>query len=193
MNRFVSLLAGLMLVLSPAGASGPDAEGFVLPPSVSFSSTTLHARLLEPKPLVLSVFNPMENRADLRVGVLLKLPSGLHLSSTQFTATGSNQMAGQFRVRPGEERHVGLDLWAEEPGSRTVEAQVTYGIEGRNGTPRMLQHTVTFEAEPRAEPSPTPPASRTPSQVSIDLHLTSWQLWLLGGGLALLLVLALRR
>lgn len=191
-GRAISL-AVLLLVLGPIGSSAQSAGEFLLPPSVSFSSTTLSAKPLEPKPLALSLFNPAENQAALEATVLLKLPSGVHVASSDFAAAGPNQAFGQFRVPPGIQRYVQLTLSAEESGSRTVEAQVTYRVEGRNGTPRTLQHSLTFDVEPQAEPPVPPTATEASPRFSIDLRLTSWHFWLLVGSLALLLVVVLRR
>ena len=141
----------------------PSEAAFRLAPSVSLTSTKTTIKAKEPAIFTLSMINPLVNDVDLTVQSILKVSSGVHITATSFAASGSNQFTGTFKVRPGEENHITIQVTAEEVGPKVIESQIIYYPGEDKSKFSQLQQTMSIYAEEESDPlistTPTPAAT----------------------------------
>lgn len=118
-------------------------------PSVELTSTQTRIPVGGEALLTLSLINPSVNVPDLEGDAILKLPSGVTVESTTFVAGGSNQMLGQFSVKPGGENHITIRIRSQETGVKLVESQILYYPSGHKEAFNAIQniHKLTFEPQ----------------------------------------------
>jgi|GEM_PF-2717849 len=141
----------------------PPDTAFRLPPSVSLTSTKTTIEAKDPAILTLSMINPMVNDVDLTVQSILKVSSGVHITATSFAASGSNQFTGTFKVRPGEENHITIQVTSEEVGPKVIESQIIYYPDEDKSKFSQLQQTMSINAKEKSITIPTPPSGETPA------------------------------
>jgi len=141
----------------------PSEAAFRLAPSVSLTSTKTTIKAKEPAILTLSMINPMVNDVDLTVQSILKVSSGIHITATSFATSGSNQFTGTFKVRPGEENHITIQVTAAEVGPKMIESQIIYYPGEDKSKFSQLQQTMSINAKEESDPliptTPTPAAT----------------------------------
>jgi sulfur carrier protein ThiS len=139
----------------------PSEAAFRLAPSVSLTSTKTTIKAKEPAIFTLSMINPLVNDVDLTVQSILKVSSGVHITATSFAASGSNQFTGTFKVRPGEENHITIQVTAEEVGPKVIESQIIYYPGEDKSKFSQLQQTMSINAKEKSITIPTPPPGET--------------------------------
>jgi PGF-CTERM protein len=111
------------------------------------------------------MINPLVNDVDLTVQSILKVSSGVHITATSFAASGSNQFTGTFKVRPGEENHITIQVTAAEVGPKIIESQIIYYPGEDKSKFSQLQQTMTINAIEISDPLiPTPVTITTPAR-----------------------------
>jgi PGF-CTERM protein len=113
--------------------------------------------------LTLSLINPLVNDVDLTVQSILKVSSGVHITATSFAASGSNQFTGTFKVRPGEENHITIQVTAEEVGPKLIESQIIYYPGEDKPKFSQLQQTMSIICVKPSIIIPTLPPRETPT------------------------------
>lgn len=141
----------------------PSEAAFRLAPSVSLTSTKTTIKAKEPAIFTLSMINPLVNDVDLTVQSILKVSSGVHITATSFAASGSNQFTGTFKVRPGEENHITIQVTSEEVGPKIIESQIIYYPGEDKSKFSQLQQTMSINAKEKSITIPTLPPSETPT------------------------------
>ena len=139
----------------------PSEAAFRLAPSVSLTSTKTTIKAKEPAIFTLSMINPLVNDVDLTVQSILKVSSGVHITATSFAASGSNQFTGTFKVRPGEENHITIQVTSEEVGPKVIESQIIYYPGEDKSKFSQLQQTMSINAKEKSITIPTPPPGET--------------------------------
>ena len=146
----------------------PSEAAFRLAPSVSLTSTKTTIKAKEPAIFTLSMINPLVNDVDLTVQSILKVSSGVHITATSFAASGSNQFTGTFKVRPGEENHITIQVTAEEVGPKVIESQIIYYPGEDKSKFSQLQQTMSIYAEEESIAIPTPVSTPTRSEAPAE-------------------------
>jgi PGF-CTERM protein len=141
----------------------PSETAFRLAPSVSLTSTRTTIKAKEPAIFTLSMINPMVNDVDLTVQSILKVSSGVHITATSFAASGSNQFTGTFKVRPGEENHITIQVMSEEVGPKVIESQIIYYPGEDKSKFSQLQQTMSINAKEKSITIPPPGETSTPA------------------------------
>ena len=141
----------------------PSETAFKLAPSVNLTSTKTTIEAEDPAILTLSMINPMVNEVDLTVQSILKVSSGVHITAASFSASGSNQFTGTFKVRPGEENHITIQVTSEEVGPKIIDSQIIYYPGESKSNFSQLQQTMSIIAKEKSITIPTPPPGETPA------------------------------
>ena len=136
---------------------------FRLAPSVGLTSTKTTIEAKDPAIITLSMINPMVNDVDLTVQSILEVSSGVHITATSFAASGSNQFTGTFKVRPGEENHITIQVTSEEVGPKVIESQIIYYPGEDKSKFSQLQQTMSINTKEKSVAIPTLPPSETPT------------------------------
>ena len=80
--------------------------------------------------LILSVVNPITSPGDLVVQLTLKIPSGWSVTSTEFSTATTGLATAVYRVEKGAQRHISVNLRANEPYQGQITGNIDYYVEG---------------------------------------------------------------
>lgn len=106
--------------------------------------------------LILSVVNPITSPGDLVVQLTLHIPSGWSVTSTEFSTATTGLATAVYRVEKGSQRHISVNLQANEPYQGRIIGNIDYYVEGneaKHHTESSLPVIARKEA-PRQEPIP---------------------------------------
>lgn len=104
--------------------------------------------------LILSVVNPITSPGDLVVQLTLRIPSGWSVTSTEFSTATTGLATAVYRVEKGKQRHISVNLRANEPFQGQIVGNIDYYIEGNNAKHRTESSlpVVARKEAPRHEP-----------------------------------------
>ncbi len=80
--------------------------------------------------LILSVVNPITSSGDLVVQLTLRIPSGWSVTSTEFSTATTGLATAVYRVEKGAQRHISVNLRANEPYQGQITGNIDYYVEG---------------------------------------------------------------
>ena len=80
--------------------------------------------------LILSVVNPITSPGDLIVQLTLHIPSGWSVTSTEFSSATTGLATAVYRVEKGSQRHISVNLKANEPYQGQITGNIDYYVEG---------------------------------------------------------------
>jgi len=80
--------------------------------------------------LILSVVNPITSPGDLVVQLTLRIPSGWSVTSTEFSTATTGLATAVYRVEKGAQRHISVNLRANEPYQGQIVGNIDYYVEG---------------------------------------------------------------
>ena len=75
--------------------------------------------------LDLSAIN-LITKPTMTVQLILKVPSGMSVTSAEFTQAGAGQYTATFAVEPGKMKDIGVHIRANQPGSFNVVGDILY-------------------------------------------------------------------
>ncbi len=105
--------------------------------------------------LILSVVNPITSPGDLIVQLTLRIPSGWSVTSTEFSTATTGLATAVYRVQKGAQRHISVNLRANEPYQGQITGDIDYYVDGNEAkyhTESSLPVIARKEA-PRQEPA----------------------------------------
>jgi len=88
--------------------------------------------------LKLSIVNYISNREPMEVQLILAPPSGMSITSTEFTQSTTGQSTSNYTLNPGQNRDIEIRLKANEIGNFNVEGRVIYYF-GDNKTSAVVK------------------------------------------------------
>lgn len=88
--------------------------------------------------LKLSIVNYISNREPMEVQLILAPPSGMSITSTEFTQSTTGQSTSNYTLNPGQNRDIEIRLKANEIGNFNVEGRVVYYF-GDNKTSAVIK------------------------------------------------------
>lgn len=80
--------------------------------------------------LILSVVNPITSPGDLVVQLTLGIPSGWSVTSTEFSTATTGLATAVYWVEKGAQRHISVNLRANEPYQGQITGNIDYYVEG---------------------------------------------------------------
>lgn len=80
--------------------------------------------------LILSVVNPITSPGDLIVQLTLRIPSGWSVTSSEFSTATTGLATAVYRVEKGAQRHISVNLRANEPYQGQITGNIDYYVEG---------------------------------------------------------------
>lgn len=88
--------------------------------------------------LKLSIVNYISNREPMKVQLIIAPPSGMSVTSTEFTQSTTGQSTSDYTLNPGQNRDIEIKLKANEIGNFNVEGRVIYYF-GENKTSAVVK------------------------------------------------------
>lgn len=144
----MGLLASYSLV---AKADTPDPVG----PYVNLYGQRTDVLIGDEVILILSVVNPITSPGDLIVQLTLRIPSGWSVTSTEFSTATTGLATAVYRVEKGSQRHISVNLRANEPYQGQITGDIDYYIDG-NEAKHHTESSLTVIAQkeaPKQEPA----------------------------------------
>ena len=116
--------------------------------------------------LSLSTVN-LITKPTMTLQLILKVPSGMSISSAEFIESGAGQYTATYTVEPGKERHIGVSIKTNEPGDFTVVGTIAYYFEGDKSTAEYKNVKLPVKVNPIStqttiKTTPTPSPTKTP-------------------------------
>ncbi len=88
--------------------------------------------------LKLSIVNYISNIKPMEVQLIIAPPSGMSVTSTEFTQSTTGQSTSNYTLNPGQNRDIEIRLKANEIGNFNVEGRVVYYF-GENKTSAVIK------------------------------------------------------
>lgn len=83
--------------------------------------------------LSLSAIN-LITKPTMTLQLILKVPSGMSITSTEFVESGAGQYTATYTVEPGKERYIGVNIKTNQVGDFNVEGDICYFFGGDKST-----------------------------------------------------------
>lgn len=83
--------------------------------------------------LSLSAVN-LITKPTMSLQLILKAPSGMSITSTEFIESGAGMYTATYTVEPGKERHIGVNIKTNQVGEFNVEGDICYYFGGDKST-----------------------------------------------------------
>ena len=150
----ISILAVSSLLVSDplvAKADTPDS----VEPYVNLYGQRTDVLIGDEVILILSVVNPITSPGDLVVQLTLRIPSGWSVTSSEFSMATTGLASAVYRVEKGYQRHISVNLRANEPYQGQITGNIDYyvdGSEAKHHTESSLPVIAQKEA-PKQEPA----------------------------------------
>ena len=120
------------------GNSGSDKKQITVEPtgpSIAFAGTRTEIEQGEDAIYTLSVANPIGNPL-VEVQLMLKPPSGVSVTSSNFVKAGSGIYTSTQKIRSGEDvRSIEVRLTSSQVGTHEIKSEVHYQFEGKTKSP----------------------------------------------------------
>jgi PGF-CTERM protein len=116
--------------------------------------------------LSLSAVN-LITKPTMTLQLILKVPSGMSITSTEFIESGAGQYTATYTVEPGKERHIGVNIKTNEPGDFAVVGIIAYYFRGDKSNAAYEEKTLPVKVNPKSTPTltvttPMPCPTETP-------------------------------
>ena len=113
--------------------------------------------------LSLSTVN-LITKPTMTLQLILKVPSGMSVSSAEFIESGAGQYTTTYTVEPGKERHIGVNIRTNQAGEFNVEGDICYYFGGDKSTAEYKKEALSVKVNPITTPTitgTTPTSSQT--------------------------------
>lgn len=128
-------------------------------PFVHVYGTKTNATVGEDIILTLSAVNPITS-PTMTVQLILKIPSGMEITSSEFAESGAGQYTGTFTIEPGKSRYIGFNIKTSQAGEYDIEGNIFYYFGNDKSTAKyksqILHVTVNSPPEPSKHKDKTP-------------------------------------
>ncbi len=159
---------GISLLLSAGIYSHQDALAQTGEVSIHLHLDKTTVSVGEEIQATLSIANSIAE-PPIQVRLILKVPPGMSVSSTEHLKAGAGQYIGTYEVDTGQLRHIGLALHPNQPGVFVVEGHLEwYFGEDRDKSQTKIQ---SFPVTVRSSVTPLDPSERSTTDI-----VPSW-LW----------------
>lgn len=112
--------------------------------------------------LSLSAIN-LITKPTMTLQLILKVPSGISVSSADFVESGAGQYTATYIVEPGKERHIGVNIKTNEPGDFTVVGRIVYYFGDDKSNAEYKTKTLPVKVRPISASAQTQtPIANTP-------------------------------
>jgi len=116
--------------------------------------------------LSLSAVN-LITKPTMTLQLILKVPSGMSVTSTEFIESGAGMYTATYTVEPGKERHIGVNIRTNQVGKFNVEGDIYYYFGGDKSTAEYKNVKLPVKVNPKSTPTPTgtmptPSSTETP-------------------------------
>jgi len=116
--------------------------------------------------LSLSAVN-LITKPTMTLQLILKVPSGMSVTSTEFIESGAGMYTATYTVEPGKERHIGVNIRTNQVGKFNVEGDIYYYFGGDKSTAEYKTVKLPVKVNPKSTPTPTgttptPSSTETP-------------------------------
>ena len=133
---------------------------------VNLHATRTEVTLGEPIVLNLTAANPITN-PDVTLQLVLKAPSGWSVSGAGFAQSCTGQCIATYRMSPGEQQSININMLPNQPGAFVVSGELTWYFgedrETAGNKSVSLDLNVTPPPAPTATPRPTPTFTPIPT------------------------------
>src|SRR4030042_100485 len=109
--------------------------------------------------LILSVVNPITSPGDLVVQLTLGIPSGWSVTSTEFSTATTGLATAVYRVEKGAQRHISVNLRANEPYQGKITGNIDYYVEGDEAKHHTESSLPVISQKEASKQEPTSDAS----------------------------------
>ena len=133
---------------TPTDRAGGRVEGFDSPPRVALRPVVDVVGADEDGLIEFAMANPRRNSVNLEVELILRVPSGIHIYSSDGTyASGAGMGSVYYLVKPGDTRTIQFFVQADKVGKFTISGTAEYGPEHHRAlwNPINLTHPFTVE------------------------------------------------
>jgi hypothetical protein len=117
--------------------------------------------------LSLSAIN-LITKPTLTLQLILKVPSGMSITSTEFAESGAGQYTATYTVEPGKERHIGVSIKTNQVGKFNVEGDICYYFGGDKSTAESKNVKLPVKVNPIPTPTRTTPTPSPPETPGFD-------------------------
>lgn len=104
--------------------------------------------------LSLSAVN-LITKPTMTLQLILKVPSGMSVTSTEFIESGAGMYTATYTVEPGKERHIGVNIRTNQVGDFNVEGNICYYFGGDKSTAEYKNIKLPVKVNPTPTPTPT--------------------------------------
>ena len=111
--------------------------------------------------LSLSAVN-LITKPTMTLQLILKVPSGMSITSTEFIESGMGQYTATYTVEPGKERHISVNIKTNQAGDFNVEGDICYYFGGDKSTAEYKKAKLPVKVNPISASTPTG-TTHTPS------------------------------
>jgi PGF-CTERM protein len=108
--------------------------------------------------LSLSAVN-LITKPTMTLQLILKVPSGMSITSTEFIESGAGMYTATYTVEPGKERHIGVNIKTNQVGDFNVEGAICYYFGRDKSTAEYKNVKLPVKANPIPTPTGTTPTS----------------------------------
>lgn len=88
-------------------------------------------------------------KPKMTVQVIIRVPSGVSVTATEFSQTGTNQYTSKYELQPGDNRDIELKIRANHPGAFNVTGRIVYYFGGDISTGEDHTQEVTINVRPK--------------------------------------------
>lgn len=108
-------------------------------------------------------------KPKMMVQVIIMVPSGVSVTASDFSQSGTNQYTSKYELQPGDNKHVEVKIRANQPGTFNVKGRIIYYFGDDPSSGKEYTKDVTINVVP-AGSSPvttqTQPGGGTPKEES---------------------------
>lgn len=104
--------------------------------------------------LSLSAIN-LITKPTMTLQLILKVPSGMSITSTEFTESGAGQYTATYTIEPGKERYIGMNIKTNQAGDFNIEGDICYYFGGDKSTAEYKKEVLPVKVNPISTPTPT--------------------------------------
>ncbi len=112
--------------------------------TVDLTSDVTKAKVGQEFSLTLSVVNLITN-PDMTVQVILRPPSGMSVTSSEFTSAGIGQYVGVFKVKSGDARAIKIYVMPNEPGRFNIKGTIVYYFSDNKENAKRKEISISIE------------------------------------------------
>ena len=97
--------------------------------------------------LSLSAVN-LITKPTMTLQLILKVPSGMSITSIEFIESGAGMYTATYTVEPGKERHIGVGIKTNQVGNFNVEGNICYYFGGDKSTAEYKTEVLPVKVNP---------------------------------------------